>query len=755
MTQAAIWLALNHYDYESAVFWAERLHAEVANEESIYLLATCYYRSGNKKSAHWILTQAPQFRTPQCRLLLARCCYDLGKFYEAENVLFPTSSSLTSSFSTTTYNTTNNNTTTITTTTTTTTTSSSSSSSNTTNAPNGANNLQQHLESPTSITLDNNININNNNNNNNNQHRAYTKEELESQFGSDSAAFAAQLIADIYSKTERSNEASEYFCIGRKCNPILWKSFVRLTQLSPSTNPDKLLTLASSQFTNNSNNNNISSQLQQQQQLMQLPLPPQQQNLQQSANQQQTTKQEHQQINQSTLDNTTTPNTAYNNNTTTNSTILPPPPVPNTNNQLSLIPTPTTLKSERVELSTWQQCSTPPPIRAPIRAPTRPPARPIATRRSSRLIFSVKENNKTPTKMGGINAPAKKLRRTSTSSSSSHDDLLKIIAHMGKALEYLSQYKLDQAITQLKGLPEKHFNTGWVLCCMGRAYYEKTNYQESVKYYDMAHRLEPYRLQGMEYYSSSLWHLHNEVALSKLARELREFDEMSPETWCVAGNCYSLQKEHETAIKFLERAIQVDPNFAYAYTLLGHELVNTERMDQAMTCFEIATRLDPRNYTAWYGLGCIYYKKELYAKAELHHRKALKISPTNPVLMCHIAVVQHACKQSEAAIRTLDKALQHDPKNALCKFHRATIYFATDRDDDALRELDELRQLVPNESMVYFLIGKVHKKKGNTDTALMNFSWAMDLDPKGANKTIKEVIDKHYANEEDVIVHKD
>ena len=33
----------------------------------------------------------------------------------------------------------------------------------------------------------------------------------------------------------------------------------------------------------------------------------------------------------------------------------------------------------------------------------------------------------------------------------------------------------------------------------------------------------------------------------------------------------------------------------------------------------------------------------------------------------------------------------------------------------------------------------------------MNFSWAMDLDPKGANNQIKEVIDKQYPNDEDQI----
>lgn len=38
---------------------------------------------------------------------------------------------------------------------------------------------------------------------------------------------------------------------------------------------------------------------------------------------------------------------------------------------------------------------------------------------------------------------------------------------------------------------------------------------------------------------------------------------------------------------------------------------------------------------------------------------------------------------------------------------------------------------------------------GNTHLALMNFSWAMDLDPKGANNQIKEVIDKQYAGDDE------
>lgn len=67
----------------------------------------------------------------------------------------------------------------------------------------------------------------------------------------------------------------------------------------------------------------------------------------------------------------------------------------------------------------------------------------------------------------------------------------------------------------------------------------------------------------------------------------------------MAGNCFSLQREHDIAIKFFQRAIQVNPGFAYAYTLLGHEFVLTEELEKALACFRNAIRVNTRHYNAW------------------------------------------------------------------------------------------------------------------------------------------------------------
>jgi hypothetical protein len=56
----------------------------VGSDESLHLLATCYYRSGKVSQAYNLLT-GHGARTPKNRFLLAKCCSDLNKWVLKKN----------------------------------------------------------------------------------------------------------------------------------------------------------------------------------------------------------------------------------------------------------------------------------------------------------------------------------------------------------------------------------------------------------------------------------------------------------------------------------------------------------------------------------------------------------------------------------------------------------------------------------------------------------------------------------------------
>lgn len=319
--------------------------------------------------------------------------------------------------------------------------------------------------------------------------------------------------------------------------------------------------------------------------------------------------------------------------------------------------------------------------------------------------------------------------------------ILQLLCTLGAAHRLLCNYQSKEAIQIFQNLPFDQYNTGWVQHQVGKAYFEIADYKNAQRSLEHMQSIEPHRMKGLEVLSTTLWHLKKEVELSYLAQRAIDFDRTSPEAWCVVGNCFSLQKEHETALTFFRRSLQLDSTFTYSHTLSGHEYVSNEDFEKAITCYRDALRADDRHYNAWYGLGAIYIRQEKYDLAEYHFRRALSLNPQSSVLYCHLGMVQHSNGKPYDALHTLECAFRLDPKNPQARFQRANIYMSMDRPKEALDELQKVRDAAPREASVHFAMGKVLKKLGKFDQAMRCFLTALDLDPKD-NNLIKAAMDR-------------
>lgn len=321
--------------------------------------------------------------------------------------------------------------------------------------------------------------------------------------------------------------------------------------------------------------------------------------------------------------------------------------------------------------------------------------------------------------------------------------LRSLLSPLADAVAHLSMFRGRECIDALSRLHPKQRNTGYALCIAGKAHAEMVEYPESARAFEQSRRADPTRTESCEVYSTVLWHLRRETRLSHLAQELVSIDRLSPETWCVLGNCFSLQKEHETALRFFKRALQLDPKCSYAHTLCGHEFFANEDFEKAMTSYRAAIRIDPRHYNAWYGLGTVYYRQEKYELSEYHFRHALTINSRSSVLFCYLGMAQHALRKTDDALLLLQKAVSLDSKNPLAKYEKASVLLSDDRFQEALEELEELKTVAPREASVFFLMGRIYKKLGLQDQAMVNFSVALDLKPASADvNLIKSAIEK-------------
>ena len=308
--------------------------------------------------------------------------------------------------------------------------------------------------------------------------------------------------------------------------------------------------------------------------------------------------------------------------------------------------------------------------------------------------------------------------------------LLDLLARIATAHLALTRYDCQLAILNYNALPSSQRETPYILAQIGKAYYEQASYPEAEKFFIRVKTLCPSRLEDMEVYSTVLWHMKNDIELAYLAHELIETERLSPQAWCAIGNSFSLQREHDQALKCFRRATQIDPQFAYGFTLQGHEYVANEEFEKALDAYRSAVGADGRHYNAWYGLGKVYEKMGKWEIAEQHYRTAAKINPTNAVLVCCIGVVLEKCKKPHDALVMYGHACALAPGSALSRFKKARCLMGLGRPKEALVELKVLKDVAPDEANVHFLLGRLYKMLRMRGEAVRCFTMALNLDPK-------------------------
>ncbi|KAK6268097.1 hypothetical protein QUC31_012257 [Theobroma cacao] len=308
-------------------------------------------------------------------------------------------------------------------------------------------------------------------------------------------------------------------------------------------------------------------------------------------------------------------------------------------------------------------------------------------------------------------------------------DTMSLLRILGEGYRHLCGYRCQEALNVYQKLSLKQYNTGWVLSQVGKAYFELVDYLNADYAFSLARQISPYHPEGMDVYSTVLYHLKEDMKLKYLAQELISVDRFAPQSWCAIGNCYSLQKDHETALKSFQRAVQLNSRFAYAHTLSGHEHVIMEDYRDGVECYQRALRVDARHYKSWYGLGMIYLRQEKFEFAEHHFRQAYQINPYSSVIMYYLGTTLESLKRSEEALEMMEKAIVTDNKNPLPKYNKAKMLVTLGKLNEALEILEELKECNPRESSIYALIGEIYKQHKKHDKAMLHFGIALDLKP--------------------------
>ena len=145
-------------------------------------------------------------------------------------------------------------------------------------------------------------------------------------------------------------------------------------------------------------------------------------------------------------------------------------------------------------------------------------------------------------------------------------------------------------------------------------------------------------------------------------RKALELDESNASAHSLLVSVYAHQNQYELAIRAAERALDLNPNDAFAYGEMGWVLLRFGRVDEAIAALEISLRLDstsPRN--VWWHLGMAYYLKEEYEKALNMLQKGVIKRPDFVGYQIAFAATYAQLGRTDEAARAVDALLRLDP----------------------------------------------------------------------------------------------
>ena len=239
----------------------------------------------------------------------------------------------------------------------------------------------------------------------------------------------------------------------------------------------------------------------------------------------------------------------------------------------------------------------------------------------------------------------------------------------------------------------------------------------------------------------------------------------------IKGKALATSGDHQAAVLAYQQAISSDPKFARTYVDLGTSFLALKKYSDAEAAFKQAMAIDD-DACASCGLGMVYHRQGREIEAAKSLKRAISLNPNDTCPYDQLGRMYYDLGQYPESIEAFRQEIKLQPSSVAYHFLGDCYYF-TNKLEEALAAYREAIRLTPNYEEAYIELGKVYNrlgrhadaidsyqhalkiqpndviahvglgvtefKQGNKDAAIRQYRILRDLDPKWAERLLREI----------------
>lgn len=302
----------------------------------------------------------------------------------------------------------------------------------------------------------------------------------------------------------------------------------------------------------------------------------------------------------------------------------------------------------------------------------------------------------------------------------------KNFAAIREEINKLVLQETGEIVTQPRG--DEVSLEAWELNNKGLSFYSLGKYEEAIACYDKAMELDPGlggapTNKGNIFYSLGKYH----EAITYYDKSIKA-DPGYSLAWNNKGGALSALNKYEEAIAYYDKAIDIDPEYAEAWDNKGLALANLRRYDDALKCIDEALRLNPslpqtqklkqsileklgmvssvdeiklesREYNT---KGFDLYNLGKYEEAISYFDKAIALNPRDALAWVNKGTALGNLGKFQEAVKCYDKALEINPREALTWNNKGISLAKLGRYEETIFCFDKAIEMEPEYDEAWF-----------------------------------------------------